>query len=73
MARNSDDVLAAIDEDLQEIWCTARKEYDRIAKIPEKILSEQEWDIRQDSLRRLELIMRVASLDPKEVAMLTLL
>jgi hypothetical protein len=36
MARKSDDVLAAIDEDLQEIWRTARKEYDRIVRIPEK-------------------------------------
>jgi hypothetical protein len=73
MARKSDDVLAAVDEDLQEICRTAREEYDRIARIPEKFLSEHEWDIRRDSLRRLELIMRVASMDPKEVAVLTLL
>jgi hypothetical protein len=73
MARKSDDVLAAIDEDLQEIWRTARKEYDRIVRIPEKFMSEHERDLRQDSLRRLELIMRVASMDPTEAAVLTLL
>ena len=27
MARKSEDVLAAVDEDLQKIWCTGRKEY----------------------------------------------
>jgi flagellar motility protein MotE (MotC chaperone) len=73
MARKSDNVLAAVDEDLQEICRTARKEYDRIARIPEKFLSEHEWDMRRDSLRRLELIVRVASMDPKEAAVLTLL
>jgi hypothetical protein len=36
-------------------------------------MSEHERDVRQDSLRRLELIMRVASMDPTEVAVLTLL
>jgi len=73
MARKSEDVLAAVDEDLQKIWCTARKEYDRIANIPENVLSEHDCDMRRESLRRLELIMRFASMDPKEAAMLTLI
>ena len=64
MARKSEEVLAAVDEDLQKIWCTARKEYD---------MSEHDCDMRRESLRRLELIMRFASMDPKEAAMLTLI
>ena len=73
MARKSEDLLAAVDEDLRGIWRTASKERDRIANLREEDLSEEERETRRDNLHRLELILSLASTDPKEVAVLTLI
>jgi hypothetical protein len=72
MVCKSEDLLAAISDDLREIWRTAHQEYDRVINIREKDLSQEGRQTRRDSLRRLELIMSVAHTDPEDVAILTL-
>ncbi len=52
---------------------TASKERDRIANLREEGLLEEERETRRDNLYRLELILSLASTDPKEVAVLTLI
>jgi hypothetical protein len=71
MVCKSEGLLAAISDDLREIWRTAHQEYDRVINIREK-LSQEGRQTRRDSLRRLELIMSVAHTDPEDMAILTL-
>jgi hypothetical protein len=72
MVCKSEDLLAAISDDLREIWRTGHQEYDRVINIREKDLSQEGRQTRRDSLRRSELIMSVAHTDPEDVAILTL-